>query len=139
MLVALAGCSFSLSGPDPQRPARQVPRCDTGKGLVLTDGLIATTAGIAATSLALDNNVVAILPAVIGAVFIGALIHGNNAVDDCRRENEKYVAELDGTKAPVVADPPQDIAPAPVVVVQQPQPLPLPAPEAWASFWKEVR
>ena len=133
MLAALAGCSLGLSGPDPQRPARQLPRCDTGKGSVLTDGLIATTAGVAATSLALDHDIGALIPAVIGAVFVGALIHGNSVVDECRRDHDKYTAELAVPVAPQEPEP---------VVVETPAPAPSPpvlAPATWAAFWKEVR
>jgi hypothetical protein len=148
VLAFVTGCSFSLDGPDPKRPARTAPTCETGKGRVLTDGLLATTLAITTVSVGASSGAVAIIPAVIGAVFVAAAIHGNNTVEDCRKANAEYVATLgEAPQRPVVVEP-QFEPPPPVVVQQQPQtapaappppPVAVPATATWAAFWKEVR
>ena len=144
VLAFVTGCSFSLDGPDPKRPARTAPICETGKGRVLTDGILATTLALATVSVGATNGGAAIIPAVIGAVFVGAAIHGNNTVEDCRKANAEYAAAtVDETpQRPVIADP----SPVPLAPPQPPPPAPAaPAPAAvaptamWAAFWKEVR
>src|ERR1700742_1544229 len=95
VVVALAGgCSFGLSGPDPKQPQGQEPKCDTEKTTVIGDGLLATAAGITTLAIGAENGAAAIVPAVLGAVFVGAAIHGNNAVNDCRAAKAQYIASL---------------------------------------------
>jgi hypothetical protein len=152
VLVFVTGCSFSLDGPDPKRPAHTAPMCETGKGRVLTDGILATTLALTTVSVGATNGAAAIIPAVIGAVFVASAIHGNNTVEDCRKANAEYAAAtVDETpQRPVVADPsfePPPPSPVPVAPPQQPQPTPaappppaaVPATAMWAAFWKEVR
>jgi len=151
LLYALAsGCSFALSGPDPKAPVSQEPKCDTDKTSVLGDSLLATTAGVTTLAVATDNAAAAIAPAVLGAVFLAAAIHGNAAVNECRAAKEAYIAQLHAPPPPdrdereeraqVVRSP---AATAPVARAAEP-PVPAPAapppePPAWSAFWKEVR
>lgn len=145
VLAFVTGCSFSLDGPDPKRPAHSAPNCETGKGRVLTDGLVATTMAVATVSIGATSGAAAILPAVLGAVFVGSAIHGNNVVEDCRTANAEYAAFELAPQPPVVAeDPPAPEAPAapatpPMTREPAAAPAGVPTPAAWAAFWKEVR
>jgi hypothetical protein len=134
VLAFVTGCSFALDGPDPKRPTRTAPSCETGKGRVLTDGLFASTMAIATVSLGSVSGAAAIVPAVIGAVFVGSAIHGNNVVEDCRKANAEYAALDQAPQPPNVEDPPPAPAPEP-----GPAPAVVPTPTAWTAFWKEVR
>jgi hypothetical protein len=93
VLGLLAGCSFSLSGPEPSRPRLQRPKCDSDKGLVVVDGVLATAMGITTIGVAAGGSSSAILPAILGAVFMGAAIHGSHTVDACRADLVAYAAE----------------------------------------------
>jgi hypothetical protein len=144
VLAFVTGCSFSLDGPDPKRPAHTAPTCETGKGRVLTDGIFATTMALATVSIGATSGGAAIIPAVIGAVFVGSAIHGNNTVEDCRKANAAYAAGAveETPQQPVIASPSvEPPTPAPVAVAQPPQPPASPPPvvNLWAAFWKEVR
>lgn len=91
VMTLLAGCGFGLDGPDPQRPREQMPKCDTGKGAVVVDGLMATVATIVALSLvANDEPAGALIPAGIGAAYIGGAVHGSRAVDECRKSMDDW-------------------------------------------------
>ncbi len=154
----LSGCSLALSGPSPDRPRNKVPQCDTSKGLVVVDGLIATTLGIVAASVAASNNGgAAVLPLLGAGVFTASAIHGNNVVNACNREMGNYESEVAAARSPL----PPDEEPRPAAVAMQPalalpsqpqpqappqpQPQAPPAPptheaaaEPWAAFWKET-
>jgi hypothetical protein len=104
LLGLFAGCSFSLSGPDPNRPRGKSPDCSTGKTSVVVDGLFAAVSGVLAISLASQSNsgAAAVAPLAVGALFTGAAIHGNSVVNDCRRANMEYYAETaPGPRAPI--------------------------------------
>jgi hypothetical protein len=91
VMTLLAGCGFGLDGPDPQRPRAQMPKCDTGKGAVVVDGLMATVATVVALSLvANDEPAGALIPAGIGAAYIGGAVHGSRAVDECRKSMDEW-------------------------------------------------
>jgi len=161
----LAGCSFALSGPDPKAPRTQSPHCDREKTTVVIDGVLASAAGVATLAVGADNGGAAVIPALLGAAFIGAAIHGNNVVNRCRAADAEYLATLQPTLPPaVVEDRPGEPAPvrssvafapppaepaeqAPVEAAPAPAPAPTSAPppakaaapEAWGEFWKEVR
>jgi len=162
LALAGGGCSFALSGPDPKLSPTQEPKCDVDKTSVLGDSLLATAAGITTLAVGADNGAAALIPAVIGAVFVGAAIHGNNTVNACRAAKEEYIASLHAPPPPIaderaeraqflrppamVAPPPA--APAPDASAPAPAAAPAPAPEppapaapapAWSAFWKEVR
>jgi hypothetical protein len=124
VLLLVPGCAFALSGPDPDRPRNQPPRCDTTKGLVVVDGLMATTMGIAALSLtATDEPAVALIPAAIGALFVGGAVRGNNNVNACRAAMDGYAMAMNHGPLPDVSqDPPSPIASAPMEPAVNPQP-----------------
>jgi len=163
VLFALAGgCSFALTGPDPRAPVSQEPKCDTDKTSVLGDSLLATAAGVTTLGVAANNGAAAIAPAVLGAVFAAAAIHGNIAVNECRAAKAAYIAQLQAPPPPPIADVRDEraeeraqlvhapAATAPVAAAAAPAdpapmpasaaPAPAPAAEpAWSAFWKEVR
>lgn len=136
--ILLSGCAFSISGPPPDRPRNQIPKCDSGKGLVALDGVMATTAGIIAMAVvANDGGAAALLPLAIGTVYLGGAVHGNRAADECRVAMDEFesslaardtIPNLDSNEQP--APRPRhaavDAQPAPPIPVMQPQPLPPP-------------
>ena len=92
LLVLYAGCAFSISGPDPNRPRGQAPQCDTGKGLVVLDGLVAATAGVIAIGVASDEPALALLPAAIGAIYVGGAVSGNSKANQCQKALEEHAS-----------------------------------------------
>ena len=150
-----------------RQPRGQEPKCDTEKTTVIGDGLLATAAGITTLAIGAENGAAAIVPAVLGAVFVGAAIHGNNAVNDCRAAKAQYIASLQAPPPPLpegddsderaasaqrarlirspappalavsAAPPPAPPAPAPAPAPAAASPPPPPAP-TWSAFWKEV-
>lgn len=98
LLVALllySGCAFGIDGPDPNRPRSKPPQCDTSKSAVVLDGAVAVTAGIIAMSLLESEPAIALLPASIGAIYLGGALKGNSNANKCRAamgEYESYVA-----------------------------------------------
>ncbi len=116
-----------------------MPKCDSGKGLVIADGIGAAAFGITALATASSSSGVALLSALAGAAYVGAAFHGNATVEDCRRELGFYAAEapppLDGMRAPDMRAPdmrPPDILPpiAPHIATVGPvAPAPTPAPD----------
>lgn len=107
VLLLVPGCAFALSGPDPDRPRNQVPRCDTTKNLVVLDGVMATALGVVALSLVTaDESAVALLPAAVGALYVGGAIRGNNNVNACRAEIDNYTMAMG--QRPVLPDESRD-------------------------------
>lgn len=149
LLALLGACSFALSGPQPNRPRGVVPQCDTGKGLVVLDGLDAAALGVAGLALAGSNNgSAAVLPIALAAAFVGAAAHGSHVVDECRDAMDAYANETRPVEPIAHEAPPEEpeppAAPPPVVIKPKPQPVaaPKPAPAAaapWPDFWQEVR
>lgn len=130
LVLGLSGCSFTLSGPDPARPRYKPPECDTGKGLVVVDSLIGTALGITALALVGGNNgSSAIAPALLGAIFIGAAIHGNGTVDRCRTELDQFAAATRAPAPTLAADdaPPEPPTARPAARSAPPPPEPLAA------------
>jgi hypothetical protein len=113
-LILLPGCSMALSGPSPDRPRNKPPQCDTSKGMVFVDGLMAGTLGIVAASVASNNGGEAILPLIGAGVFAASAIHGNNVVNACNREMTNYDSELAAGRPPLPDDEPS----RPVVAMQ---------------------
>lgn len=94
-IVLMSGCAFSLSGPAPNRPHHEIPKCDTSKGLVVLDSVMATAAGLVAlTVVAEDGGAAALLPLAVGALYLGGAIHGSRAVDQCRAQMGLFEAGL---------------------------------------------
>lgn len=104
VLLLVSGCAFGIEGPDPSRPRSQMPRCDTGKGLVVLDGVMAATAGALALSLVdTSEPAVALLPASIGALYLAGAVRGNGAANRCRAamdDFESYQAARDTLPPP---------------------------------------
>jgi hypothetical protein len=91
VMLLFSGCAFGLSGPDPDRPRSQVPKCDTGKGLVVLDGAMAVTSGVIAMSVAGETEpAIALLPLSIGALYMAGAINGNSKVNKCRKAMGEY-------------------------------------------------
>lgn len=140
-IILVTGCAFSVQGPSPDRPRNQIPKCDTGKGLVALDGVMAATAGVVALSLvANDLDAAALLPLGIGALYVAGAVHGSRAADACRAEIDNFEMSLASRDTmrlndsaderprprPAVVDaPPQP----PIPVVQPPAPQPVPPPQ----------
>jgi hypothetical protein len=140
VLLLSSGCAFGLTGPDPDRPSTTAPECDTGKGLVVLDSVMAVTAGIVALSLTSESEPVALVPLAIGGLYLGGAIKGNNSVNRCRKamgEYESYMAARDTEDVPrrvrapapevsaaAATAPAASAAPAPVAPVPGPTPTP---------------
>ncbi len=125
-LTAVAGCSFALSGPDPNRPKANAPECDTGKGLVGLDGLIGGSLAVAGLAL-LGNDEAsgAAITGLLGVAFIASAVRGNTAVNECRTAIAAYHTRPydPGPEKPQLADERPRIRPRTQPVVQpSPQP-----------------
>lgn len=93
LLAVAPGCALAIQGPDPEQPRREVPRCDTGKGAVVMDGLMTTVLGLGSLAAFADGAEGAGLAiGAAGALFLASAIRGNNAADDCREAFEAYAA-----------------------------------------------
>lgn len=151
VMLLYSGCAFGLSGPDPDQPRSKVPQCDTGKGLVALDAVVAATAGVVALGLAGETEPeVALVPLAIGSLYVAGALRGNSNVNKCRKamgEYETYMASRDTLRAiendediqrrPVTARveqpespaaSPASPAPAPVAPPAAPTPAPAAAP-----------
>jgi len=120
VMLLFSGCAFGISAPDPDRPRNQMPRCDSGKGLVALDGAMAATAGLVALSLAGETEpAVALLPLSIGAIYAAGAIRGNRNANQCRAamsDFESYVAAretMPASRSPMPPTPYDDEPPPP--------------------------
>jgi hypothetical protein len=117
LVLGCWGCAFSLDGPDPNRPRNRVPQCDTSKGLVALDGVMATALGVMALSLTSESEPgLALLPLGFGALYLAGAVSGNRTANACKAAIEDYtrtygdermVAEDDGDDAPSVYEDPR--------------------------------
>ncbi len=128
---SLGGCALAISGPAPNRPPLEAPKCDTGKGPVVIDGLWATVFGIAAlASFGADQPEVGLLTLGLGVAFVASATTGHSAATACQAEFVAYsdevalprplVAEDEGSQRAIgmparVPVAPQPARPAPVV------------------------
>ncbi|MEO8704495.1 MAG: hypothetical protein ABI867_30860 [Kofleriaceae bacterium] len=144
ILCLASGCSFSLTGPEPNRPRGQLPKCDDSKALVMLDGALGATAGIVGLSLADSSAQGAGVAIGLGAAFLLSAINGNGKVNGCRGERALYAMEMyRNQNAPIgepQRQPPEPIETAPAMAAipparpGQPQPWPpRPAPSAPAQ------
>jgi hypothetical protein len=90
VLVLFSGCAFGLSGPDPDRPRSKMPKCDTSKAMVALDGAMAMTLGLVAIAVAGEEPAIGLLPASIGAIYLGGAIRGNSNVNKCRAAMSEF-------------------------------------------------
>lgn len=93
---ASTGCSVSLSGPDPVRRARAVPRCDTGKGMIWLDAFFGTLVGGLGMSalVATEGESFSYVPLGIGSLYLITALTANSRVNECRSSFEKYDREM---------------------------------------------
>jgi hypothetical protein len=125
VLTSVSGCSFALTGPDPQRPPSTAPECDTGKGLVGLDGLLGGTFAIGAlAALGAEEDGVAALTGLISVAFIASAVRGNTAVNECRVAMADYSGRPSLDEQPQVATkrpPPKRPAQPPTVMQRPPE------------------
>jgi hypothetical protein len=137
--LLVGGCSLSIQGPAPDRPRHLVPACDTGKGSVALDGIMATGLGIGAFA-ALDEDAEGTGLALLATagLFVASAIRGNGAANECRVAYGEYnaaymrarrqesVGELPRPPAPrpIVKRPPAEVEPEVPPVVASPEPAP---------------
>lgn len=150
VMLLISGCAFGIDGPDPERPHSQIPRCDSGKGLVVLDGVMAATTGVVALSLVdTEEPAVALIPAALGALYIAGAVTGNRAANRCREamtDFESYQASRDMMpgldedtglargRPPVGPGVPVHVPTAPASVATAPaSPAPAPAPATPAT------
>lgn len=167
LIASVGGCSFALSQPDPLRAAHVVPRCDTGKGLVALDWVIAgVMATVALSALSEDAGELAAVSALTSAAFVASGVRGNGVVNKCRSEFAAYSEAAAGpdevarrprtfedpyetpsdlparrivTPPPAPAGAPQTApVPAKPTSTSAPAPAPAAAADEWSDFWTEV-
>lgn len=97
-LLGCWGCAFSLDGPSPNRPRDRVPVCDTSKGLVALDGVMAAALGVATLSIAAEEPAAALIPLGLGALYLGGAVSGNRTVDKCRAAIADYEGNYAGER-----------------------------------------
>ena len=91
LIGSISGCSLALSTPDPLRAAHVAPRCDTGKGLVALDWVLAgVMATVALSALSEDSGELAAASALTSAAFIASAARGNGVVNKCREDFATY-------------------------------------------------
>src|SRR5215813_7640292 len=91
VLICLGGCAFGDKGPDPFRGPLTPPQCDTTKGLVVLDAVVAAGAGITGLALMGNNQGGAGYGMLLtGALFGASAWSGNNKVDGCRAAFQSY-------------------------------------------------
>ena len=94
VLSLLSACSLGISGPAPDRPRREVPKCDSGKGLVAADGVFAAGLGLAGIAAGAEGNgEVGGALALVGTAFLLSAVHGNTKANACREELVKFALE----------------------------------------------
>jgi len=89
-LLGCWGCAFSLDGPSPNRPRNRVPVCDTSKGLVALDGVMAAALGVLTLSVATEEPAAALIPLGLAALYVGGAVSGSRTVDKCREAIAGY-------------------------------------------------
>ncbi len=91
LVLMISGCSFALSQPDPLRAAHVAPRCDTGKGLVALDWVLAGVAAtVALAALGEGETELGAVSALTSAAFIASAARGNGVVNECREDFAVY-------------------------------------------------
>src|SRR5688500_19438115 len=84
---------MSIQGPEPDRPRHLVPACDTGKGRVVLDGIMATGFGIGAfAAFDGDEEGAGLALLATAGLFVAAAVRGNTAANECRTAYGEYTA-----------------------------------------------
>jgi hypothetical protein len=102
--LAAPGCSFGLSGPDPERPRDELPKCSTGKGAVFLDGLMATLLGVGGLAAVDDDSSTGAALVATGALFAASAYRGNRVANECREAFDEYAQRV--SPMPYIADRP---------------------------------
>lgn len=102
-----------------------MPVCDTGKGPVVLDSVVAVMSGLIALSILDDEPGIALVPASIGALYAAGAVKGNISANRCREAMGEYESYL-ASRTPV----PTDDEPRSGGLVRAPEPAPEPGPEA---------
>jgi hypothetical protein len=92
-VLSLGACSLSISGPKPNRSKLEAPSCDTSKGLVALDSLVAIGLGIGGLAALGDDSGTGAILLVGSALLTGAALHGSGNADKCRDAFADYVKE----------------------------------------------
>jgi hypothetical protein len=100
-----------LSGPDPERPRDELPKCNTGKGAVFLDGLMATLLGVGGLAAMNDDSGTGAALVATSALFAASAYRGNRVANECRQAFDEYAQRV--RPMPQVADRP--VIPRPVV------------------------
>jgi len=155
-VLFISGCSFGLSGPKPDRPRSLPPVCSTSRGLIILDGVAGSIFGLTAIGFATTSEpAIALLPAAVAAVYLGAVISGNQKVNECNKAVEEYQVAYahpktlprEDTEPPPKQEqraeappPPATAVPPPVAKAPEPKAPPKTAEkdDEWGEFWREV-
>jgi hypothetical protein len=128
VLLLLQGCAFGLQGPDPNRTRNELPKCDTGKGLVVLDGTMAALLGVSALGIAAnDGGGLALLPAAIGAIYVGGAMGEFEQAYAARRVLPEGNEQAQQPPVSATAAPPAAPTAAPPASGPPPQTVPPPA------------
>ena len=151
VISALAsGCALAITAPDPERPRLEIPKCDTGKGLVIADGLWGTLFGVAAlAALANDESGPGVALGGVSALAFASAVRGHKAADNCRAALDDYQAavredvttreiaaarrareRVDHAQLPVRIAPQPPLAVKPIRATPPAAPTPAPPPRA---------
>lgn len=92
---SLGGCALAISGPAPDRHQLEMPKCDTGTGPVVVDGLWATLFGIATlAAFSAEEVEVGVAALGLGIAFVASASKGHSAATACRAELVAYQGEV---------------------------------------------
>ncbi|MBA3394796.1 MAG: hypothetical protein H0T89_19270 [Deltaproteobacteria bacterium] len=92
---SLGGCALAISGPAPDRPRLELPKCDTGTGPVVVDGLWATLFGVVAlAAFSGDEAEVGLAALGLGVAFVASATKGHSAASACQAELVAYSGEV---------------------------------------------
>jgi hypothetical protein len=113
--ACLAGCSLTLSGPEPTRPRDRPPECDSTKGFVASDIVLGSALALGGlVAIGQEAGGEAAIPLAAATAFYLAAARGNGVANDCRTAMAEYgtfLAERMG-----VDDDDEDGAPPPRAV-----------------------
>ena len=126
-ILCLGACSFGIQGPVSSFPASTPPSCETSKGRVTADTVIAAASAAAGLGLLADHNGGGAALLLTSALFAGSALIGNRTVDSCRLAMSEYeVAASSAPMRPLARAPvdPYDAPARSAPVVAAPPPAP---------------
>lgn len=127
LAVLASGCALAITAPAPDRQRFDMPKCDTGKGLVVADGLWGTLFGIAAlAAMSNDEAGPGLTLGGVSALAFASAVRGNRAADECSTALVDYQAaireELTARKLVAERRPRERVAPAQLPLRVEPRP-----------------